>query len=64
MTNEAKYYCMGILKGLYKVDKKSGSHYKNWALDIPGEYFEEVLNIWKNNCSIPEDIKKMKIILK
>lgn len=64
MTNEAKYYCMGILKGIYKFDKESKSQYREWSVDAPGEYFEIVLNKWKDNCSISDDLKEMENFIK
>ncbi|MCK4666191.1 hypothetical protein KAU33_05555 [Candidatus Dependentiae bacterium] len=59
MNKEAKFYCMGILKGIYKYEKESTSEFKDWAVDIPGECFETVVNDWKKNCKNPKDIKEM-----
>lgn len=47
MLKEAKIYCMGILKGIYQFEKESTSEFKNWAVDVPGEYFGWVLNEWE-----------------
>jgi hypothetical protein len=39
MLQEAKLYCMGILKGIYQYEEDSESEFKDWASDIPGETF-------------------------
>ena len=64
MHNEAKNYCMGILKGIYQFEKESKSEYKDWADDAPGEYFGEILDEWKNNCKNSEDVKEMEKFVK
>jgi hypothetical protein len=47
MFAEAKDYCTGILKGICKFENKSISEYKDWAVDAPPEFFEQVLDDWK-----------------
>ena len=39
MHQEAKLYCMGILKGIYQYEEDSGSEFKDWATDVLGESF-------------------------
>ncbi len=51
MHQEAKLYCMGILKGIYQYDEESGSEFKDWASDIPGESFGDILREWGKNCN-------------
>ena len=51
MHQESKLYCMGILKGIYQYDEESGSEFKDWASDIPGESFGDVLSEWGKNCN-------------
>jgi phosphoribosyl-ATP pyrophosphohydrolase len=60
LDEEAKKYCMGILKGIYKFEKESENEFKEWAIDAPGEIFEKVFNKWKKNCTNLNDIKEMK----
>jgi len=43
---EAKLYCMGVMKGLYLYEEESESEFKDWATDIPGECFGGVLRKW------------------
>jgi hypothetical protein len=50
---------MGILKGIYQYEEDSGSEFKDWATDVPGECFGYVLNEWKKNSS-NKDKKEMK----
>ena len=47
MFVEAKKYCIGILKGICEFENESTSEYKDWAVDAPAEYFERVLDEWK-----------------
>ena len=46
MHQEAKLYCMGVLKGIYRYEKKSKSEFRSLATDIPGEIFGSVLEEW------------------
>lgn len=64
MHNEAKKYCVGILKGIYQFEKKSKSEYKVWAEDAPGEYFGQVLSEWKKGCKNSKDIEEMEEFVK
>lgn len=59
MLDEAKYYCMGILKGIYRFEEKATSEYKDWAVDAPGEYFYMVLDDWKKDCKNLEHLNEM-----
>ena len=59
MDEEAKKYCMGILKGIYKFEKESENEFKDWTVDAPEQNFEEVFNKWKKYCTNPDDIKDM-----
>ncbi|HPB64254.1 MAG TPA: hypothetical protein PKY42_03470 [Mesotoga sp.] len=59
LDNEAKNYCMGILKGLHRFDKESTSQFKDWVEDAPDEFFERILNDWKKACKKPEHIQEM-----
>lgn len=59
MHIEAKLYCMGILKGIYQYEDESGSEFKDWASDVPGESFGSVLRKWGKNCN-SKDKKEMK----
>lgn len=60
LDEEAKKYCMGILKGIYQFEKESENEFKDWAADAPRQNFEEVFDKWKKHCTNPDDIKEMK----
>ncbi len=60
MRQEAKLYCMGILKGIYQYEEDSGSEFKDWATDVPGECFGYLLGEWKKRCNNIKDKKEMK----
>ncbi len=59
MHQEAMFYCMGVLKGIYRYEKESESEFKNWATDIPGEIFRSVLKKWGKGRN-KEDKMEMK----
>ena len=63
MSQEAKLYCMGILKGIYRYEEDSGSEFKDWATDVPGECFGYLLSEWKKRCNNKKDEKEMKNFL-
>jgi len=59
LDNEAKIYCMGILKGINQFDRESTSEFKDWAEDAPDELFKGVLDDWKKACKTPQHIQEM-----
>lgn len=59
LHNEAKLYCMGILKGIIQYTKNSESEFKNWATDCPEICFENILNEWKKSCNSMTYIEEM-----
>ncbi len=63
MPYEAKYQCMGILKGIYRFYKESNSEFKDWAVDAPGEYFGTVLDEWRGSCESSEDLEEMETFI-
>jgi hypothetical protein len=64
MHQEAKRYCMGILKGIYQYEEESESEFKDWATDVPGECFGYILNEWKKRNRNKSNIKEMKNFIK
>jgi len=63
MQKEAKHYCMGVFKGIYKYDQESESEFKDWAEDVPGECFSYLLDKWKERSNNSKDIKEMNLFL-
>ncbi len=59
LHNEARDYCMGILKGIRQFDEESTSQFKDWAEDAPGEIFDRILDDWKKACKTPEHLQEM-----
>lgn len=59
MHNEARDYCMGILKGIRQFDKESTSQFKDWAEDAPDELFDRILDDWKKACKTAEHLQQM-----
>jgi len=64
MTNEAKLYCMGVLKGIYRYVHESKSEFKDWTRDIPEENFGYLLRQWKNGTKDKNDYIEMESFLK
>lgn len=58
-TKEARVYCMGVLKGIYKYSKESTSEFKDWSIDCPEEYFGYLLEEWKERIGIKDEITIM-----
>ena len=48
MSTQARSYCEGILKGIYNFHRDSATEYKDWAADVPGEFFGRVRDQWKS----------------
>ena len=63
MHQEAKLYCMGILIGTYQYEEDSGSEFKDWASDVPGESFGYILGEWGKNGN-EKDKNEMKNFIK
>jgi hypothetical protein len=59
LSQEAKLYCMGVLKGIYMYEHDSKSEFMDWATDIPGECFHYLLDEWKKRSKKKSDIKEM-----
>ncbi len=64
MQKEAKLYCMGVLKGIYKFEHESESDYKDRAADVAGECFSYLLDDWKKRSTSSKDIEEMNSFLK
>ncbi len=64
MLQEADLACQGILKGIYKFDKESSTEYKQWAVDVPSEYFGAVLDDWKKLFTVRPPFPRMTAFLK
>jgi hypothetical protein len=60
LTNEAKLYFMGILKGIHRFETESESEFKDWAVDAPGEFFVSVYDEWKKENKARKEILEMK----
>ena len=59
MFNEEKSYCMGILWGLYRFDKEVDSKFREWAEDVAGIMFNNILEEWQQRCQNLEDAAEM-----
>ena len=64
MDQEAKFCCMGILKGIYDFDKESSTEYKDWTVDAPAEFFTMVLDDWRKGTKKRKDLAEMNEFMK
>ncbi|MGM0366255.1 MAG: hypothetical protein ACQEP5_06915 [Actinomycetota bacterium] len=64
MRQEAKKYCLGMLKGIYRFEKECETKFREWAEDIPEESFDRFFNTWKKSCKSPGDIKEVEEYIK
>ena len=64
MYTEAKGYCLGILKGIYKFEKAATTEFADWAVDAPHNYFEVVHDKWKKKHKDKDDIEEVENIIK
>lgn len=60
---EADLTCQGLLKGLYVFEKESSTEFKDWATDLPSEYFGIILDEWKNIFKKRRPYKRMEKFL-
>ena len=59
MAEQARQYCMGVLKGIYQFDQESQSEFKEQAPDVPGDCFGGILREWRERCTREHDIQDM-----
>ena len=64
MAKEARLYCMGVLKGIYKYTRKSESEFKDWTSEAPEQYFACLLAEWKKKTKNKSEINEMDAFLK
>ncbi len=59
MDGEAKFQCMGILKGIYKFEKEATTEFQDWAVDDPHENFIRVFKEWRKGNKDPKNLEDM-----
>ena len=59
MNDQAKSYCMGLLKGIHLFETESTTEYKDWASDAPGENFVRIYKEWKKQAKRKKDITEV-----
>jgi len=59
MGEEAKLFCMGILKGLYRFEKEASTEFQDLAIDSPHEYFRQTLEDWTKGIRDSKRIEDM-----
>ncbi|HPO14193.1 MAG TPA: hypothetical protein PLI09_12175 [Candidatus Hydrogenedentes bacterium] len=59
MPEQAKQYCMGVLKGIYQFEHEAQSEFKEQAPDLAAECFGGILDEWRERCTRKEDIQAM-----
>ena len=46
MIEQESTYCMGVIFGLYRFERKSESEFRDWSVDIPAEFARDLLDLW------------------
>ena len=64
MADEAMYTCLGILSGLYRFEDEADSEFKDWAVDLPGDYGSVVLEEWKKSRPPEAAVRKLRELIK
>jgi hypothetical protein len=60
----AKFYCTGIIKGLWKFEEESNSDFKDWVTDAAGDYISTVLAEWKKGKPSDDEVDEVMGIVK
>lgn len=56
---EAREYCVGLLRGLWRFDREGGTEFKDWASDAPESCFREVLEEWGRGTADRRAVRAM-----
>lgn len=47
MAKQELETCMGVILGIYRYEKESKSEFKDWCMDIPAGFAEDLLDEWR-----------------
>jgi hypothetical protein len=56
---EAREFCVGLMRGLWKFENEGGTEFKDWAIDAPENYFKEVLEEWRKSATDKRAVREM-----
>ncbi len=59
MLEQAEATCLGIIKGVYDFHWYSKNEFKDWAIDIPAEFFGEYIGEWKKHFQKRSSLAKL-----
>ena len=59
----AKKYCIGIIMGISKYSEESISAFSEWAVDVPSEYLNTVVDEWKKSNPGADEVKEIEGLL-
>lgn len=59
MKDQAKWYCMGLLKGIHLFETESTTEYKDWASDAPADNFVSIYKEWKKQAKRKKDLSEV-----
>jgi len=59
MDEEAKFHCMGILKGLYMFEKGATTEFQDWAVDDSHNNFIHIFEEWRKGNNEPKNLEEM-----
>ncbi len=60
METQEMQYIQGVVCGLYRYSKESQSEFKDWCVDMPESFAQEIVESWrKRHTQDPEPLKAM-----
>ena len=54
MADQEASYCMGVIFGCYRYGRESKSEFREWCVDLPGEFAHVLLDKWQKRTG-PKD---------
>lgn len=63
MSAQAEAIYLGILKGVYDFEWCSTTEFKDWAVDVPAEFFSSRLGEWEEHFPKRSSLAKLKQFL-
>jgi hypothetical protein len=60
---EAQQVCKGLLLGFYAFEYQSKTEFKDWAIDAPLAFAEEVLTVWREGVMEAQEQQEMQAFI-
>lgn len=60
---EAQQMCKGLLLGFYEFEFQSKTEFKDWAVDAPLAFAEEVLTVWREGTMEAQELQEVEAFI-